>query len=129
MKSFKQYITETFVSWEELGRLERVLDSMFAQVGLDIGFTKHFWERINGSRSYGGTVSIIDIKDAFQKTFQRYAKQIAAKPVDWKAVINDVTKGLNMPFTLAWDRMGKRMVMLTAMRKSDFKTPDPKLKV
>jgi hypothetical protein len=34
-----------------------------------------------------------------------------------------------MPFTLDWNGKMKKMVMVTAMKKSDFKTPDPKLKV
>ena len=34
-----------------------------------------------------------------------------------------------MPFALDWDGRYKRMVMVTAMKKRDFKTPDPKLKV
>jgi hypothetical protein len=128
MKTFKHHITEQ-VTWAELKKLETVLDSMFRSAGLDIGFTRHFLDRVNGSRGYGGTVSVPEIQDAFRKTYAKYAKQIAGHPADWKAVINDVSKQLNMPFALDWDGRLKRMVMLTAMKKRDFKSPDPKLKV
>lgn len=119
----------TPVTWNDLKRLESVLDNMFRAAKLDIAFTRHFWERINGSRGYGGTVSIPEIQDAFRKTYEKYAKQISTHPVDWKAIINDVSKDLNMPFTLDWEGSMKKMVMVTAMKKPDFKSPDPKLKV
>lgn len=118
----------TRISWSTLKSLESVLDSMFANAKLDIAFTKHFWERINGSRG-DTTISVAEIQDAFNKTYRKYAKEIQNHPVDWKAIINDVSKNLNMPFTLSWDRNQKSMIMQTAMRKADFKSPDPKLKV
>lgn len=117
------------VEWNELKRLESMLDNLFASAKLDINFTKHFLERINGSRGYGGTVTMGEIQDAFNKTFKKYAKEIQGKPVDWKAVINDVSKNLNMPFTLDWDSSKKSMVILTAMKKPNFASPDPKLRV
>jgi len=117
------------VSWSSLKSLESMLDALFASAKLDIAFTKHFWERINGSRGYGGTVSMAEIQDAFNKTYRKYATEIQNHPVNWRAVINDVSKNLNIPFVLDWDRNKKSMIIQTAMKKPDFKTPDPKLKV
>lgn len=121
--------TRAPVEWNDLKRLESVLDSMFRTAGLDIAFTRHFLERINGSRGYGGTVSLPEIQDAFRKTYSKYATAISKHPADWKAIINDVSKDLNMPFTLDWDGRMKKMIMQTAMKKRDFMSPDPKLKV
>ena len=129
VKKLAQAAIANPVSWSALKSLESVLDNLFASAKLDIAFTKHFLERINGSRGYGGTVTLPEIQDAFRKTYMKYAKEIQDHPVDWKAVINDVSKNLNMPFTLDWDRNKKSMVMQTAMKKADFKSPDPKLKV
>lgn len=148
MMSFSQYLDEAivtdrpttgahayaraqhnFVTWNDLKRFESVLDSMFRAANLDIAFTKHFWERINGSRGYGGTVSIPEMQDAFQKTYHKYAKRIEDHPVDWKAIILDVSKNLNMPFKLEWRGKTKSMVMLTAMKKQNFVAPEPKLPV
>ena len=117
------------VTWNDIKRLESVLDSMFRSANLDIAFTRHFLERVNGSRGYGGTVTVPEIQDAFRKTYQKYAQQINSHPADWKAIINDVSKELNMPFTLEWNGNMKKMVMVTAMKKRDFLSPDPKLKV
>ena len=119
----------TTVTWNDLKRLESVLDSMFKAANLDIAFTKHFWERINGSRGYGGTVTIPEIQDAFRKTYAKYAQKIKDHPADWKAIILDVSKNLNMPFTLEWNGETKSMVMLTAMKKQNFVAPEPKLPV
>ena len=121
--------TTTHVEWTELKKLESVLDSMFRAAGLDIAFTRHFLERINGSRGYGGTVSIPEIQNAFRKTYSKYASRISTHPADWKAIINDVSRDLNMPFVLKWDGRMKQMVMQTAMKKRDLLSPDPKLKV
>jgi hypothetical protein len=117
------------VSWNDLKRLESVLDNMFVAAKLDIKFTKHFFERMNGSRGYGSNVSISEIQDAFRKTYAKYAQKIYSHPADWKAIILDVGKSLNMPFTLEWDGKMKKMVMLTAMKKQNFMSPDPKLPV
>jgi len=117
------------VSWNDLKRLESVLDNMFFAAKLDIKFTKHFFERMNGSRGYGSNVSISEIQDAFRKTYAKYAQKIYSHPADWKAIILDVSKSLNMPFTLEWDGKLKKMVMLTAMKKQNFMSPDPKLPV
>ena len=117
------------VTWNDLKRLESVLDAMFASAKLDIAFTRHFWERINGSRGYGGTVTIPEIQDAFRKTYAKHAQKIKDHPVDWKAIIHDVSKSLNMPFTLDWDGKMKKMIMVTAMKKTNFMSPDPKLPV
>jgi hypothetical protein len=117
------------VTWNDLKRLESVLDSMFSAAKLDISFTRHFWERINGSRGYGGTVTIPELQDAFRKTYAKYAQKIKDHPADWKAIILDVSKNLNMPFTLDWDGKKKSMIMVTAMKKPNFMSPDPKLPV
>jgi len=122
----------SFVSWNDLKRLESMLDALFAQAGLDIAFTKHFWERINGSRGYGGTVSIPELQDAFRKTFSKYAQQIKGKSVNWKAIILDIGKDhLNMPFVLNWSPQEREMsiVALTAMKKRNFMASEPKLPV
>ena len=127
--SYVQPQAHTPVAWNDLKRLESVLDAMFASAKLDIAFTRHFWERINGSRGYGGTVTIPEIQDAFRKTYEKHAQKIKDHPVDWKAIILDVSKSLNMPFTLDWDGKMKKMVMMTAMKKNNFMSPDPKLPV
>jgi hypothetical protein len=122
---------DSFVTWNDLKRLESVMDALFKQAGLHIAFTKHFHERINGSRGYGSKISVSELQDAFRKTYSKYAQKIRNHDADWKAVILDVSKALNIPFVLKWDNRAGAMslVMVTAMKKSNFKSSDPKLPV
>lgn len=121
-----------FVSWPELKRLESMLDALFVQADLDIAFTKHFWQRVNGSRGYGGTVSVAEIQDAFTKTFRLHAERIRSHPANWRAIILDARKQhLNIPFVLNWDPSRKEMsiVATTAMKKANFIAKEPRLQV
>ena len=121
-----------YVTWQDLKRLESMLDALFAQAGLDIAFTKHFWERINGSRGYGGTISIPEIQDAFTKTFRLYADKIRNHQANWRAIILDARKQhLNIPFVLNWDSSQNEMsiVATTAMKKQNFMAREPRLPV
>lgn len=117
------------VTWNELMACERVIDALFRTAGLDIAFTTHFWERMNGSRGDGQWISTSDIQLAFRKTFDKFRDTISNHPVDWEAVINDTRTNLNMPFVIKWDGKFKRMVMLTAMRSPNFRSPDIMLRV
>ena len=48
-----------------------------------------------------------------------------------EAVLNDLQTDVNLPFVLKWNKKQKEfeLVAKTIMRKKDFKTSDPKLKV
>ena len=121
-----------FVEWNDLKKLESMLDAMFGQAGLDITFTKHLWERINGSRGYGGTVSIPELQDAFRKTFVKYGQKIRDHRTNWKAIILDISKQhLNIPFVLDWNPSSREMslVVTTAMKKQNFISSEPKLPI
>jgi hypothetical protein len=50
---------------------------------------------------------------------------------DAEAVLHDLQTDINMPFVLQWDEKSKEfdLIAKTIMRKKDFKTNDPKLKV
>ena len=44
-------INEGVISQSQLNSLEKELDSLFATVGIDIEFTRHFFERVNDARN------------------------------------------------------------------------------
>ena len=44
-------IVESYVTSSQLNQLEAELDKLFADVGIDIEFTKHFLERVNDARN------------------------------------------------------------------------------
>jgi Skp family chaperone for outer membrane proteins len=118
------------VSHSDLKALEKVLDKLFATVGLDIEFSKHFVERLNHDRNKE-QITIEELRSLFQKTYQKYAKDIVKKEVDWQAVLKDLQSKINIPFVLVWDKKNNELdlVAKTVMRKNDFKTSNPLLKV
>ena len=54
---------------------------------------------------------------------------MAEFPNNFEAVINDVANDVNIPFVINDRSKDKEMVTKTIMRKKDFKSNDPKLKV
>lgn len=147
MKTFKQIVNEAKivghinlpkgpekkegeVSKKELDALEKILDSMFKNAGLDIEFTKHWLDRVNDKRN-GKQITIPEVQSLFVKTYQKYADKIGKASVDWEAVLKDINSQINIPFVLNWDKKKNmlELVAKTILRKSDFKSPDPILKV
>ena len=46
MKTFSQYIFER-VSKSDLDQIEKYADKLFASLGIDVEFTRHFLDRVN----------------------------------------------------------------------------------
>ena len=110
----------------QIDALERVLDKVFGQVGIDVEFTRHFLDRVNDERNIK-QITIHELGLLFKKEFQAYAKPIAQLGPDAEAVLNDMQTDVNMPFVLKWDGKELDLIAKTVMRKKDFKTPDTKL--
>lgn len=117
------------VSQKDLNQLEKILDKLFAGVGIDIEFTRHFLDRVNDKRN-GKPITIGELKQLFTKTYSKYASEISKHDIDWQAVIKDVSTNINSPIVLNYDkRKGLQLVTKTVMRKPNFKTPNRVLKV
>ena len=41
------YLTEKFITKSDLDAIEKYADKIFAKVGIDIEFTRHFLDRVN----------------------------------------------------------------------------------
>lgn len=115
---------------EDLAQVEKFADKLFAKIGIDVEFTKHFVERANDGRNKK-QVTTAELIRLFKKVFQKHKKKLADLPSDFEAVLKDLNTNINTPFVLKYDRRKgeMEMVMKTIMRKKDFKTPDPELKV
>ena len=50
MKTFSQYISER-VSKSDLDQIEKYADKLFASLGIDVEFTRHFLDRVNDERN------------------------------------------------------------------------------
>ena len=128
MRTFEQYIRES-VTKSELDSVEKFADRLFADFDIDVEFTRHFADRVNDKRN-NPMITSREFKQFFKKAFDAHAQTISAMKPNKQAVLNDLQKELNLPFVYKWD--GKNfefdLVAKTIMRKSNFKTPDRKLR-
>lgn len=123
-------IMETAIALPVLRTIEKKLDDLFAKVGLDIRFTKHFIDRINDERNIK-PITAEELINTFVKTFRKYGNKLKAIRPHFEAVIADISNLLNIPFALVWDEKNNEidLVVKTIMRKDNFHSPDPKLVV
>ena len=129
MKSFKAFIIEQ-VTQQQLDTLEKKLDKLFAVHKVDIEFTRHFVDRVNDARNKKD-ITIPELQDLFNKTFQKFGKKISNQKDGFEAVLNDLNTDINVPFAINYNRRTKEVELnsKTVMRKKNFKTPDKKMKV
>ena len=128
MKKFKEYISEE-ITKNDLDQIEKYADKLFAVVGIDIEFTRHFLDRVNDARNKK-PISSAELIRLFRLTYKKYGKKIPKMGPKAQAVIHDMETDINMPFVLNIDRSGMLdLVAKTVMRKKNFKTSNPKLEV
>jgi len=132
----KGMFTESFVTEEkeitkaDLKQIEDYADRLFKSLNIDIEFTKHFLDRVNDARNVK-QITPDELTALFRKTYNTHGKKIAKLGPDAEAVIADMMSNVNMPFVLKWDRDKEELdlVAKTVMRKKNFMTSSPKLKV
>ena len=128
MKTFSTYIFER-ISKSDLDQVEKYADRLFAAVGIDVEFTRHFHDRVNDKRNKK-PINSAELIRLFRLTYKKYGKKIAQMNPDAEAVITDMETDVNMPFVINLDKGGMLdLVAKTVMRKKDFKTSSQKLRV
>ena len=110
------------ITKKNLDAIERFADKLWAKVGLDVEFTRHFLDRVNDARNKkqitGG-----EIQRLFRQSYKKHGKKIANLGKGAEAVMKDMQTDVNMPFVLQLDKNGELdLVAKTVMRKKDFKT-------
>ena len=45
------YLAERLITRSDLNQIERYADRLFAKVGIDVEFTRHFLDRVNDERN------------------------------------------------------------------------------
>ena len=127
MKTFSQYIFER-VSKSDLDQIEKYADKLFAAVGIDVEFTRHFLDRVNDERNKK-PINQAELVRLFRLTYKKHGKKIASLGPDAQAVIHDMETDVNMPLVLNLKKGMLDLVAKTVMRKKDFKTSNQKLRV
>jgi len=72
---------------------------LFAAVGIDVEFTRHFLDRVNDARNQK-QITTAELTRLFKQSFKKFGKKIARLGPDAEAVINDMKTDINMPFAL-----------------------------
>ena len=128
-ESFAPELTEE-VSQSDLKGIENYADKLFKALNIDIEFTRHFLDRVNDARNKKD-ITTDELQALFRKTYNTHGKKIAKLGPDAEAVITDMASDINLPFVLKWDRDSQELdlVAKTVMRKKNFMTTNPKLKV
>ena len=118
------------VTQAQLDSLEKVLDRVFAQLNIDVEFTRHFLDRVNDERNVK-QITITELAMLFKKEFQKWGKPIASLGPDAEAVMKDLATDINIPFALNWNRATGmlELVAKTVMRKKNFRTPNKEFPV
>ena len=112
----------TSVSQSDLNQVERYADKLFAKVGLDVEFTKHFLQRVNDTRNQKPITSAELIR-LFRQEYQKHGLTIGELPAEAEAVMKDMETDINVPFKIVLNKDGDlELIAKTIMRKQDFKT-------
>lgn len=119
---------EKFITKTDLDQIEKYADKLFAKVGIDVEFTRHFLDRVNDERNKK-QITTAELTRLFKQSYAKYGKKIASLGPDAEAVIKDMRTDINMPFVLNYKNGELELVAKTIMRKKNFKTPNPELAV
>jgi hypothetical protein len=111
------------VTQAEINQLEVFADRLFAKVGIDVEFTRHFLDRVNDERNVK-QITMSELTRLFKQEYKRWGKPIAQLGPDAEAVMKDMATNINLPFALRWDHQNNELDLIakTVMRKKDFKT-------
>ena len=97
MRSFKSIREQ--ISQGELNQIERFADRLFAKVGIDVEFTRHFIDRVNDARNKKD-ITPAELTRLFKQTYNKHGKKIPQLGPDAEAVLKDMQTDINMPFVL-----------------------------
>ena len=121
----KEKVKLMSVTAVDIQQLEQFADRIFANVGIDVEFTKHFKDRVNSERNAKPIVPA-ELTRLFKQERKRYGKPIAQMGPDSEAVMRDLQTDINVPFALVLDKENDELDLIakTVMRKKDFDTPN-----
>ena len=108
----------------QLDALETYADKLFAKLGIDVEFTRHFLDRANDERNIK-PISIPELMGMFKRLHKKHGKPLSKIDNDFDAVVKDFNSNINIPFAINVTPNDIDLVAKTVMRKKDFKTSTP----
>jgi hypothetical protein len=116
----------------QMKQFEILVDRMFEKYKINFDFTKHFRERMSDERN-DPCISLRELAILIRKIYEKNKKEgkTLASHKDSELVIKDMQSDLNMPIAIEYNRSKDefRVAAKTVMRKKDFRTPSPVIKV
>tara|TARA_B110000977_G_C11053331_1_gene483136 strand:+ start:282 stop:2252 length:1971 start_codon:yes stop_codon:yes gene_type:complete len=112
------------ITKSQLNAIEKYADNLFAKLGIDIEFTKHFLDRLNDKRNIK-PISIPELMGMFKRLHRKHGKPLSKIDNDFEAVVKDFNNNINIPFAINVTPEDIDLVAKTVMRKKDFKTSTP----
>ena len=112
------------ITKSQLDALEAYADKLFAKLGIDIEFTRHFLDRANDKRNIK-PISIPELMGMFKRLHKKHGKPLSKVDNDFDAVVKDFNSNINIPFAINVTPNDIDLVAKTVMRKKDFKTSTP----
>lgn len=123
-------LKEEFVTLSQLKYLEGELDNLFKNIGIDIEFSRHFFERVNDERN-GRDITIDELRMIFKEVYVEYKNKLKRYGSGFEAVFKNPPTAINIPFVLQWDNKNEELDLITKtiMRKKNFMSDTPILPV
>ena len=116
------------VSQTQLNQVEKYLDKLWAKVGIDVEFTRHFMDRVNDARN-GKPISPAELIKIYREIYKKYGKPISQLKSGVEILLKDMETDINVPVVLRWDGKEFDMIAKTVMRKKNFKSSTKKYSV
>lgn len=110
------------MSMQDLHDAEYVIEYLFKDLGLDVIWTTHFKDRIQGREA---DVTKFELAGAFQKMKEKYGERLKvarANHQQFVGVLKDLATELNIPFAIDFDHRNPlnnkyKLRGITIMRK------------
>jgi len=112
------------ITKSQLDSIEAYADRLFAKLGIDIEFTKHFLDRVNDERNKK-PITVPELIGMFKRLHKKHGKPLSKVDDDFDAVVKDFNNNINIPFAINVTPNDIDLVAKTVMRKKDFKTSTP----
>ena len=110
------------ISQSDLDQVEKYADRIFAKLGIDVEFTKHFLQRANDERN-NRPITTAELIRLFKQEYKKHGQKISNLSPGAEAVMKDMDTDINVPFKIVLNTNGELdLVAKTILRKSDFKT-------
>ena len=116
------------ISMSQLNQVETHLDKIWAKVGIDVEFTRHFHDRVNDARN-GKPINTAELLRIYKQIYKRYGKPISQLSKGTEILLKDMSTDINVPVVLRWNGRELEMIAKTVMRKKNFKSRTKKYSI